>query len=137
MEKWFAFGWEQFLVLTMLLLVYLLLVFTNKLPSVGSFKDVADTINTAGGHIIILTLFSAWFFEVAMRFIFHVINLPDDIVTKRDAEIMTGMGFVTGTAFGGAWGALLKTMSGGKANGVAATDLTISKETPTPPKPGA
>ena len=116
-EEWFTFGWPHALLLGLLAVIYLLLVFSNKLPSMASFKDFADTINSAGGHIIILTMFSAWFFVAAMRLIFHVMNLPDEQITKHDAIIMAGVGFVTGTAFGGAWGALLKTMSGIKANG--------------------
>ena len=116
-EEWFQIGWQGYAVLGTLLFVYLVLVFTRRLPSMASFKDFADTINSAGGHIIILSLFSGWFFVSAMRFFFHVLGLPDEVITKHDAIIMTGVGFLTGTAFGGAWGALIKTMSGGKANG--------------------
>src|SRR5271154_5699861 len=114
-EEWFTFGWPQVLVLVLVALIYLLLVFANKLPSMASFKDFADTINSAGGHIIILTLFSAWFFISAMRLIFHIMAMPEELISKQNAIIMAGVGFVTGTAFGGAWGALLKTMSGIKA----------------------
>jgi hypothetical protein len=116
-EEWFQIGWPQYAFLAVILFVYLLLVFRNKLPSMKSFQEFADTINSAGGHIIILSIFSGWFFITAMRFFFHVLGLPDELITKRDAIVMTGVGFVTGTAFGGAWGALIKTMSGGKANG--------------------
>jgi hypothetical protein len=117
-EEWFTFGWPHALILGLLTLIYLLLTFANKLPSMASFKDFTDTINSAGGHIIILTLFSAWFFVASMRLIFHIMAMPEELITKQNAIIMAGVGFVTGTAFGGAWGALLKTMSGVKANGV-------------------
>lgn len=116
-EEWFQIGWQQYVFLAVLALVYLLMVATRRLPSMDSFQKFTDTINSAGGHIIILSLFSAWFFATAMRFFFHVLSLPDEVITKHDAIIMTGVGFLTGTAFGGAWGALIKTMSGGKANG--------------------
>lgn len=116
-EEWFVFGWREYGILAALLITYLLLVFTKNLPTMASFKDFTDTINTAGGHIVLLSLFSGWFFVTAMRFFLHVLGLPDDVITKHDAIIMTGVGFLTGTAFGGAWGALIKTMSGGKANG--------------------
>ena len=108
--------------------VYLLLVFTDRLPSIDSVRSFADVINSAGGHILVLAAFSAWFFDVAIKFIFHILGLPDEMVTKHDAIIMTAIGFVTGTAFGGAWSALLKTMSGGQANGVP-------KPAPAPPLP--
>jgi len=116
-EEWFQIGWQQYAFLGTILLVYLVLVFTRRLPTMDSFQKFTDTINSAGGHIIILSLFSGWFFLTAMRFFLHVLGLPDETVTKHDAIIMTGVGFLTGTAFGGAWGALIKTMSGGKANG--------------------
>lgn len=116
-EEWFQIGWQQYAFLATILVVYLVLVFSNRLPTMESFQKFTDTINSAGGHIIILSLFSGWFFLTAMRFFLHVLGLPDETITKHDAIIMTGVGFLTGTAFGGAWGALIKTMSGGKANG--------------------
>jgi hypothetical protein len=137
-EEWFTFGWPHALILGLLTLIYLLLTFANKLPSMASFKDFADTINSAGGHIIILTLFSAWFFVAAMRFFFHILAMPGDTITKENALVMIGVTFVTGTAFGGAWGALLKTMSGVKANGVAPSptpDIPVAAPTIEEKKP--
>jgi hypothetical protein len=116
-EEWFQIGWQQYVFFGSLLLVYLILVFSKNLPPMKSFQEFADTINSAGGHIIILSAFSGWFFLTAMRFFFHVLGLPDEVITKNNAVIMTAIAFLTGTAFGGAWGALIKTMSGGKANG--------------------
>jgi hypothetical protein len=130
-EEWFAPGPPMYIALGICVLVYLLLTFTRRLPQMNSFKEFADVINSAGGHILILTLFSAWFFAVAMRFFFHVLGLTDEIITKHEAIVMTGIGFVTGTAFGGAWGALLKTMTGGQANGKPqATSVTVPPNTP-------
>ena len=116
-EEWFRIGWQEYTAVGILILVYLILVFANKLPSMASFKDFADTINSAGGHIILLSIFSGWFFISAMRFFFHSLSLPDEVITKHDALVMNAVSFLTGSAFGGAWGALIKTMSGGKANG--------------------
>jgi hypothetical protein len=116
-EEWFRIGWQEYTAVGLLILVYLILVFSNKLPSMASFKDFADTINSAGGHIILLSIFSGWFFISAMRFFFHSLSLPDEVITKHDALVMNAVSFLTGSAFGGAWGALIKTMSGGKANG--------------------
>lgn len=133
-EEWFQFGWPQYIFFGAALVVYLVLVFGNKLPSMKSFQEFTDTINSAGGHIIILSIFSGWFFLTAMRFFFHVLGLPDEMVTKHEAIIMTGVGFITGTAFGGAWGALIKTMSGGRANGGApAPDTLTPSFTAVPP----
>lgn len=114
----FGLGWPHLAVTILIFLTYLLLVFTNRLPTMQSVKDLADTVNTAGGHLILLALFSWYFFGVAMQFIYHVLAMPEEIITKQNAVVMMSIAFVTGTAFGGAWGALLKTMSGGKANGL-------------------
>lgn len=114
----FQFSWGQYAVWGTLLGVYLILVFTKKMPAMNSFKNFVDTVNSAGGHILLLAIFSIYFFKVAMQFFYNALNLPDEIITKRDAILMTGIAFVTGTAFGGAWGALLKTMTGAKADGM-------------------
>lgn len=132
-EEWFQFNWQEFAVFAVVIVIYLLLVFRNKMPSMGAFKEFVDAINTAGGHIFLLSLFSLYFFRTAMRFFFHVLSLPDEEITKHEAIIMTGIGFLTGTAFGGAWGALIKTMSGGRANGV--TPHPIVDSTPPAPEP--
>jgi hypothetical protein len=116
-EEFFRFTWMEYTFLIVIVAVYLLLVFRNKLPGMGAFKDFTDTINTAGGHILILTLFSLYFFKAAMQFFYHVMSLPEATVTKSNAVIMTGIAFLTGNAFGGAFASLLKTMTGGKANG--------------------
>jgi len=118
-EEWFRIGWQEYVAVGTLLIVYLVMVYTRRLPSMKSFQEFADTINSAGGHIIILSIFSGWFFVSAMRFFFHSFNLPDEIITKHEALVLNAVSFLTGTAFGGAWGALIKTMSGGKANGGA------------------
>ncbi len=132
-EDWFQIGWPQYAILGVVLAVYLLLVFKNKLPTMASFKDFADTINSAGGHIIILSIFSGWFFISAMRFFFHSLSLPDEVITKHDALVMNAVSFLTGSAFGGAWGALIKTMSGGKANGTAPVSTPSQPQSPAAP----
>ena len=129
-EEWFRIGWQEYSVFALLLAIYLVLVFANRLPTMTVFKEFADTINTAGGHILILGLFSLYFFRTAMRFFFYVLSLPIETLTKHDAIIMTGVGFLTGTAFGGAWGALIKTMSGGKAVNGAAPPAEIPSPAP-------
>jgi hypothetical protein len=116
-EEWFQAGWPEYLFLIAFVVIALTLIFMKRGPTMKAFQDFVDTINTAGGHIVILTIFTGWFFVSAMRFFFHTLGLPDEVITKHDAIIMNAVSFLTGSAFGGAWGALIKTMSGGKANG--------------------
>jgi hypothetical protein len=127
--EWFQFGWIHEVLIAGLLVVYLLLVRWNRLPTMSSFKEFVDSINTGGGHLLMLFLLTVWFFIAAMRVYFRILMLPDEVFTKQNAVVMLGLTFVTGTAFGGAFSALLKTMSGGKA-----TDLPPEKP-PEPPKP--
>lgn len=124
----FAFSWTQVAIWGGLTLAFIVLLVWNKLPQMRSFKDFLDAINSAGGHIFLLALFSFYFFKTAMQLFYHTLNLPEDFVSKHEALIAQGYQFVTGMAFGGAWAALLKTMTGAKANGAPAS------ETPVPDK---
>ena len=128
-EEWFRFGWHEYSVLLVILGVYLLLSFRDKLPSMRSFKDFLDAINSAGGHIFILALFSVYSIKITMQFIYHILSLPGDMVTKQQAVISTGLGIAQGLLLGNFIGALIKTMSGGKANGTTPAEL--------PPPPAA
>ncbi len=119
----FQFSWQEYAIWGTLVTVFLVLTYTKRLPSMEAFKSFVDAINSAGGHILLLALFSIYFFKVSMQYIYHVLNLPDDVVSKQNAIIMVGIGFVTGTAFGGSWAALLKTMTGAKANGTTPNEV--------------
>jgi len=121
-EEWFQLQWPQYAILAALLLTYLILSFTNKLPSMQAFKDFADVINSAGGNILLLTLFTAWSIKIAMQFFYHILALSSETISKQDAIVTAGIAFVTGTLVGTFAGALIKTLTGGKANGSAAPD---------------
>jgi len=118
----FAFSWTQVLIWGVIVLTFVALLVARRLPQMRSFKDFLDAINSAGGHIFLLALFSFYFFKTAMQLFYHTLNLPEDFVSKHEALIAQGYQFVTGMAFGGAWAALLKTMTGAKANGTATPD---------------
>jgi hypothetical protein len=129
-EEWFKAGWPEYIFLIAVVVIVLLLIFSKRV-SMKAFQDFIDTINTAGGHIVILTILTGWFFVSAMRFFFHTLGLPDEVITKHDAIIMNAVTFLTGSAFGGAWGALIKTMSGGKANGTPVPPSSATADTMT------
>jgi hypothetical protein len=136
--EWFSFGWIHEVLIVVLLGVYVLLVYWNKLPTMASFKEFVDSINTGGGHLLMLFLLTVWFFIAAMRVFFHILALPEETITKNNAVVMMGLTFVTGTAFGGAFSALLKTMSGGKATDLppeTTKQVTTTTERQAPPTP--
>jgi len=134
-------GWPEYTVLAVMLLCYMVLALRNRLPSMQSFKDFADVINSAGGNIILLSLFTAWSVKIAMQFFYHLLALPNDELSKADAIVTAGIAFVTGTLVGTFAGALIKTLTGGKANGApppAIPSLDVSfvpGSTPTEKKP--
>lgn len=132
----FAFSWTQVLLWGGAVLIFVLLLVWDKLPRMHSFKEFLDAINSAGGHIFLLAVFSLYFFKAAMQLFYHTLNLPVDFVSKHEALIAQGYQFVTGMAFGGAWAALLKTMTGAKANGAPASSAapdTMKVEFEPPP----
>lgn len=119
-EEWFTVGWPEYGMLILFLLCYMVLALRNKLPTMQAFKDFADVINSAGGNILLLGLFTAWAIRIAMQFFYHLLALPDDRLSKADAIVTAGIAFVTGSIFGTFAGALIKTLTGGKANGSGA-----------------
>jgi hypothetical protein len=119
-------SWHHYAAVAGLIVFYIILAKMRILPSMAGFKDFTDTINSAGGHIIILSVFSFLSIRVAIHYIFFVMNLPGDTITKSQATIAVGMSFVTGGLAGTFIGALLKTMSGGKANGGNGTPDAIT-----------
>jgi len=120
-----------------LILLYLLAARFKLLPSMQSLKDFVDAFNSAGMHIVLLSAFSAWSVMIAVRYIYHVLTLPQETLTKGEAMIAVGISFVTGQLSGQFIGALLKTMSGGKANGApppAVPDALHASVVPAPEK---
>jgi hypothetical protein len=116
-EEFFTIGWPEYGLLVICVVCFTVLALRRALPSMAAFKDFADVINSAGGNILLLSLFTGWSVKIAMQFFYHLLALPDDRLSKADAIVTAGIAFVTGTMFGTFAGALIKTLSGGKANG--------------------
>lgn len=128
-EEFFTFGWPQVALFTVLLAVYLILVFADRLPSMSAFKEFTDTINTAGGHIIVLLVMVAAATKITFQLFYHVLSLPDATISKADALINMMLTFCTTSLIMLPLGALIKGMTGGKAvngNGPPVADrLTV------------
>lgn len=96
-----------------LVFVWSVLQARGKTPSVSSLQDLASAINSRGGNIIVLLGLTLIFHLTGMRFIYYVIGQIElGKVTASDAIVALGVTYITGTCFGGAFGALLKTMTG-------------------------
>jgi len=114
-EEFFTWAWPQYAILAALLICYMVLSFRNKLPPMSAFKEFLDSVNSSGGHIFILLILTVWSIRIAMQFFYHLMGLPEDVIGKNQAIQTAGITFVQGTLAGTFIGALLKTMSGGKA----------------------
>jgi hypothetical protein len=102
-----------FLLLLLTVFVFVL-AYTRRLPPIWDIKLMLSTVNDKGGQILLLVSLSCWFFSVAMKmFYFAIQKVADKSLTPDNAVLLMGLTFVTGTAFGGSFGAFLKTLDGG------------------------
>jgi hypothetical protein len=114
------------------------LIWSGRMPSIQRLIDCANILNSKGGNLLLLAMMSAWFFYEALHFSYHLIDLMiSKQLTTDNAIALSMFSFVTGTAFGGAFGALLKAMSGEAVTSSSAstvqTDTTTVKKVITPP----
>lgn len=114
-EEFFTWAWPQYAILASLLVCYMILSFRDKLPPMSAFKEFLDSVNSSGGHIFILLILTVWSIRIAMQFFYHLMGLEQTVIAKDSAITTAGITFVQGTLAGTFIGALLKTMSGGKA----------------------
>lgn len=85
----------------------------NKLPAPAAFHEFCDVLNGRGGNILILAVLSMYFFIQSMRLFYNLMDLSKGGFIQQDnAFALMGLQFATASAFGGAFGALLKTMTG-------------------------
>jgi|SRR6516164_9332551 len=102
------------LVLVAIFVLYLL----GKLPGMDQFKQFATVADTHGGNIAILAFFSIFFFCVGLAFSYYVVDLLEDkTITPDNTMVMLLIQWITGTAFGGTMGALIKTLNSERRNG--------------------
>lgn len=119
-----------------LLLVWLILMLSRRAPEISTVRTFLDMVSDRGGVIVLLGGMSLYFFISAMRFFYVALDLM--IEKKLDAQnaiVLMGIQFVTGTAFGGSFGAMLKTMNGNAPPPSNTTTTTTSTTTPTAPVP--
>jgi Na+/phosphate symporter len=132
---------EWYGVLLLFWATFVVMQWYGKLPKIQSIHDLVDLMNSRGGNLLILTIMVGGFFHAAMVLYFHVMSLYErKLITPDNALVSIGWSFVTGTAFGGAFGALLNAMSGSasksratdKQNGEEPTATTAKVELPKP-----
>jgi hypothetical protein len=146
-----AFHWTSTGIFGMLLvlLVYLVLVFTKNAPPIDSIRHFADIMADRGGVILILTVMSLFFFEQSMRLFYVVIDLVSTKqLESQNAIALMAIQFASNSAFGMSFGALLTTMKANAppasmnaadpaAPGAPAADIGAALPAPASPSPTA
>lgn len=122
-------------------ILYTVMKWNDKLPSTEAIQEFTATLNSRGGNILILTAGSIYFFRHAIYLFYKLLDLVQGgQLTPDNAYALMSLQFVTSTAFGGAFGALLKTMTGesskarstdsnGNGNGGTIVNLPVSPGT--------
>jgi hypothetical protein len=119
-------------VLLGMLIVYLTLAWRKSLPSTSGLHDLVDLVNTKGGIIIVLWVTSMIFFGVGMKVLFWSTNrMIEGKISTDNAMVLTCFNWISGSCFGGAFGAMIKTMTGDDLR-----HLTRSTDVPPPTPPG-
>lgn len=132
-ESYYTITMYDLAILLVLLACGMYLQVSKKGPSMSSMREFVNLTNTRGGNIVILGGFSVWFFSASMRLFYHAFAMiAGKSLTPDDAILLMGLQFVTGAGFGGAFGSMLKTMTGSDGQS-RATDLNgdSSKSTTT------
>ena len=89
------------------------LMLLDRLPSVQGFHSFLNSLNSRGGNIMLLFGAGMYFFARSMRVFYYLFEATrQGFIAQDNAFALMGLQFATSTAFGGAFGALLKTMTG-------------------------
>lgn len=117
--------------IALLLVLWAVMQWYGKLPTTDAIQDLATVLATKGGNIMILTSMGLIFFFAGLRLIYYCLSLSiDGKVSTDNAVMMLAITFVTGTAFGGTQGALLKTMTGENVKSGDTVSSTLTVTTP-------
>jgi hypothetical protein len=106
------------LLIALVLVIFLVLWLLGRLPGIDQFRQFANAADTRGGNIAILAGLSVFFFCVGIGFSYYVVDLLEDkTITPDNTMVMLLIQWITGTAFGGTMGALIKTLNSERRNG--------------------
>jgi hypothetical protein len=136
---------RDMIVLLFIFITFVVLAYLRRLPEPWVIKHYLSAINDRGGNIVVLALLSAWFFSISVRIFYYSFELLSQKRLEPDnAILLMAVQFVTSSAFGSSFGALLKTMTGSDSQtrgtdgtpGSRSTTTTVTSAS-TPPSPVA
>jgi uncharacterized membrane protein len=94
-------------------ILYAVLAWRKSLPSTDAIHFAVEMLNTKGGIILLLWITSMIFFAVGIKLVYWGVNMMlDNKLSGDNALILSAFNWITGAAFGGAFGAMIKTMTG-------------------------
>ena len=135
---------RDLIVLLFVFSTFVVLAYLRRLPEPWVIKHYLSAINDRGGNIVVLALLSAWFFSISVRIFYYSFELLSQKRLEPDnAILLMAVQFVTSSAFGSSFGALLKTMTGSDSSargtdagtpGSRSTTTTVTSAS-TPPSP--
>lgn len=112
-ESLYVFSWADFLFVGLVIGAWIFMKWFDKAPTVSEIRDFINVWNSRGGNIVVLLALTVYSIRVAMRLIYHVIELAQDgKLDSTNAVIAVALAFVTGSLYGTFSGALIKTMTG-------------------------
>jgi hypothetical protein len=96
--------------------VFVLLI-TKRMPSVEGFEHFLASLNSKGGNIAILSLFTYMSLVQTVRWFYHILGMIHaNQLTEGNSFATLGAQFLTTTAFGMFAGALISTLTGLKTD---------------------
>lgn len=94
-------------------MVFVIMGWNHRLPEPWAVKQYISALNDRGGNIVVLVIMTVWFFSVSVKIFYYAFDLLSQKRLDADnAILLMAVQFVTSSAFGGSFGALLKTMTG-------------------------
>lgn len=112
-EALYTFGWHDAVFAGVLIAAMFVLIWKNKMPTIGGFRDFVNVVNSRGGNILVLGWLTLYSFRAAMRMFYHLMDLiAQGKLDGRDGVTQLFITFATAQAFGFFAGALIKTMTG-------------------------
>ena len=136
---------RDMIVLLFIFFTFVALAYLRRLPEPWVIKHYLSAIDDRGGNIVVLALLSAWFFSISVRIFYYSFELLSQKKLEPDnAILLMAVQFVTSSAFGSSFGALLKTMTGSDSSargtdgtpGSRSTTTTVTSAS-TPPSAAA
>lgn len=96
-----------------LLFIFISLLWFKKLPSTEGWREFLHSLDSKGGNVLILVLFSLYSATQSIKLLWHLIYLVQKGQLKGDEGVtQVAVAFVTTNLASGFIGALIKTLTG-------------------------